>query len=115
MENAIARVIRIAENCSGCTSLGKASAVDQDMKIWGDDMVWFSSELAQAFGYQVRQWPWTRFASLDQGPSLLAPFKLIWKLVTWSIRGSFGYHYSLERLELGRIAAIIDNGEWFGP
>ncbi len=115
MGDTLARVIHIAEHCSGCTNLGAESAIDQDMKIWGDDVTWFATELSKQFGDDVFQWPWQRFTGLDEGLPLLAPFMLMWQLATWPFRGSFNYPSPFERLELGHIVAVIDHGEWFEP
>lgn len=115
MEDTIARVIRIAESCSGRKNLDAISAVDQDMKICGDDISWFALQLSREFGDQVWQWPWQRFAGLNEGLPLLAPLILIWQLITWPIRGSFEYPNMLERLELGHIAKVLDAGLWFEP
>lgn len=108
------RVIQIAEHCSGCTGLRDDSAVDQDLKIWGDDVDEFANALAQAFGKQVLQWPWQRFTDLNE-PSLLTVLALFRQLLTWPFRGSFSYPSRLERLELGHIARAIEAGHWIEP
>lgn len=95
--------------------LSDHTAVDQDLKIAGGDIVDFAEALANAFGAQVWQWPWQRFAMLDEGVSVLAPFWLAWRLLTWPIRGRVFDPSPFERLELGHIAAVIDRGEWFDP
>lgn len=91
------------------------SAIDQDARISGDDVTELAEALAKEFGEHVWQWPWQRFALLDEGLSPLFPFMLVWQLVTWPFRGLFEYPSAHERLELGHIAAVIDRGEWFEP
>ena len=115
MAETLRRVIEIAEYCSGSKRLGANSAVDQDMKIWGDDVTWFATELSKSFGEDLWQWPWQRFAGLNEGLPLTAPFILIWQLVTWPFRGSFSYPDTFERLELGHIARCLDAGHWIEP
>lgn len=115
MEGTIDRVIEIAEYCSGAKNLTVLSAIDQDMKIAGDDVTWLAMELAKEFGEGIYQWPWQRFSQLNEGLSLLFPFMLVWQLISWPFRGSFEYPSPYERLELGHIAAVIEKGEWFEP
>jgi len=115
MTETLGRVIQIAEHCSGHSGLRAESAVHQDMKIWGGDVEEFAEALAKAFGEHVWQWPWQRFAGLNEGLPLLAPFSLIWQILTWPFRGSFSYPSRLERLELGHIARVIDAGHWIEP
>jgi hypothetical protein len=91
------------------------SAIDQDLRISGDDVTELAGALAKEFGEHVWQWPWQRFASLDEGLSPLFPFMLVWQLLSWPFRGSFEYPSPYERLELGHIAAVIDRGGWFEP
>lgn len=109
------RVIKIATDESGAKGLHAGSAIDQDIKISGGDVTDFAEALAEEFGDEVLQWPWQRFALLDDGLSLLFPFALVWQLVSWPFRGSFEYPSPYERLELGHIAAVIEKGEWFDP
>lgn len=117
MSPTLERVIEIASVHSGIPrpKLAATSAIDQDIGISGDDVTELAEALAQEFGDGVWQWPWQRFASLDEGLSMLFPFMLVWQLVTWPFRGSFMYPSPFERLELGHIAAVIDRGEWFEP
>jgi hypothetical protein len=109
------RVIEIAEYCSGAKNLGANSAIDQDIRISGDDVTDFAEALAKEFGENIWTWPWQRFAQLDEGLSLLLPLMLTWQIVSWPFRGSFEYPSPYERLELGHVAAVIDKGHWFEP
>ena len=111
------RVIEIVSEHSGVAKakLSASSAIDQDVGISGDDVTELAKALATEFGEHVWQWPWQRFAQLQEGLSLLFPFMLIWQLATWPFRGSFEYPSPFERLELGHIAAVIDRCEWFEP
>lgn len=111
------RVIAIVSKQSGVpiSKLNMETAVDQDLRISGEDVIDLAQRLADEFGEQIWQWPWQRFACLDEGLSLLFPFMLIWQLVTWPLRGSFEYPSAYGRLELGHIVAVIEKGEWFDP
>lgn len=95
--------------------LTEASAIDQDIGMSGGDVEDLAEAFATEFGDQVWQWPWQRFALLDEGLSLLFPFLLIWQLLTWPVRGSFSYPSRYERLELGHIAKVIEAGHWLEP
>lgn len=117
MTRTLERVIEIASRQTGVaiSKLGAHSAIDQDIRISGDDVTELAEALAAEFGNEVWQWPWQRFAHLDEGLSLLFPFALIWQLLTWPIRGRFEYPNKFERLELGHIAEVINAGQWFEP
>ncbi len=117
MSDVVQRVIMIASAFSGISAqrLTVSSAIDQDLQIAGEDVADLVEALASEFGEQVRQWPWQRFAMLDEGLSVWFPFMLTWQFLTWPIRGSFSYPNSFERLELGHIAAVIEKGQWFDP
>lgn len=110
------RVLALASYHSGISEerLCSSSAVDQDLRISGDDVTELAEALAKEFGEGVWQWPWQRFAELSE-PSLLVFPYLIWRLLTWPIRGRLFDSSRFERLELGHIAAVIDRGEWFEP
>ncbi|MBB3858925.1 hypothetical protein GGQ88_000165 [Novosphingobium hassiacum] len=95
--------------------LTATSAIDQDIRISGGDVQDLVQALADEFGDQVWQWPWQRFALLDEGLSLLFPFQLVWQLLTWPLRGSFSYPSPYERLELAHIAKVIEAGHWLDP
>ncbi|MBX9728209.1 MAG: hypothetical protein K2X31_04800 [Sphingopyxis sp.] len=111
------RVIAIAHDRTGIaiSELSAASAIDHDLDLVGDDASDFCLALEHEFGDWIRSWPWQRFVDFNEGLSLLFPFMLVWQLVTWPFRGSFSYRSTLERLELGHVAAVIDRGEWFEP
>lgn len=117
MSSTLDRVIEIVAEQTGMRRdrLTVASAVDQDIGISGGDVEDFAEALAQEFGDQVWQWPWHRFALLDEGVSPLFPFQLVWQLLTWPVRGSFSYPSPYERLELGHIAKVIEAGHWLEP
>ena len=112
------RVVEIVSEHSGIpvAKLSSESAIDQDVQICGDDVADLAEALAEEFGDHVWQWPWQRFACLDEvGVSPLFPFVLVWQLLTWPIRGTFSYPSQYERLELGHIASVIEHGQWFEP
>jgi len=111
------RIIDIVADQSGIRRdrLSASSAIDQDLGISGDDVTELAEKLADEFGDWVWQWPWQRFALLDEGLSPLAPFWLVWRLMTWPIRGRVFDPSPYERLELGHIAKVIEAGHWFEP
>lgn len=115
MVSILERVVTQAEYMSGAKNLTAQSAIDQDMGISGDDVTEFAEWLAKEFGDHVWQWPWQRFAELNEGLGCFFLPGLMWMLITWPIRGSFNYPSPFERLELGHIAAVIEKGEWFEP
>jgi len=117
MPSTLDSVMRIAARTSGVklAKLSSTSAVDQDMRMAGDDVVDFAEALVKEFGDQVWSWPWYRFAQLDEGLSPLFPFLMIWQLISWPFRGSFEYPSPFERIELGHIAAVVVRGGWFEP
>lgn len=110
------RVIDIVSYHSGVRRewLTAHSAIDQDVRISGDDIEELAEALAKAFGDHVWQWPWQRFCELSEPSVLVFPY-FIWRLITWPIRGRLLGPSRFERLELGHIAAVIDHGEWFEP
>ena len=111
------RVIFLAHRASGISvgRLNGMSAVDQDLGIAGDDVADFAGLLAAEFGEWVWTWPWHRFAILGEGLSIIAPFMAIWRIMTWPLRATLHPPESIERLELGHIAVVIDAGEWRDP
>jgi len=117
MSTTLERVIEIvAEQCGiRQDRLSASSAIDQDVGISGGDVEDLVETLAAEFGDNVWQWPWHRFALLDEGVSPLFPFQLVWQLLTWPMRGSFSYPSPYERLELGHIAKVIEAGHWLEP
>lgn len=117
MASTLDRVIAVASGVTGIPlqRLGSHSAIDQDLQIVGGDVADFAEALAAEFGDQVWQWPWQRFAELNEGLSLWFPLMLIWQLLSWPFRGSFSYPSRFERLEMGHIAKVIDAGHWLEP
>lgn len=117
MSTTLDRVMEIVAAQSGTRRgrLTAASAIDQDVGISGGDVEDLAEALAGEFGEWVWQWPWQRFALLDEGLSLLFPFLLIWQLLTWPVRGSLSYPSPYERLELGHIAKVSEAGHWLEP
>ena len=117
MSSTFERLRQIAAALSGVNpeKLSPTTAVYQDIGLVGDDVTDFAAALTNEFGDWIWSWPWERFAQLDERLSLLFPVMLFWQLISWPFRGSFEYPDAYERLELGHIAAVIDNGEWFEP
>ena len=114
MGDTLARVIELAEHHSGAKRLDGFSAIDQDIRISGDDIEEFADALAKQLGADVGSWPWSRFANLSE-PHLFTGIYFIWRLVTWPVRGRLFDPSRYERLELRHIAAVIDKGHWFEP
>ncbi len=110
------RVAEIVSEHSGIPAgkLTASSAIDQDVQLSGDDVTELAESLANEFGDHVWQWPWQRYAELNE-PHLFTGLLFIWRLLTWPIRGRVFDPSPFERLELGHIAAVIDRGEWFEP
>jgi hypothetical protein len=110
------RIIAIVADHSGIkpANIHAASAIDQDIRISGDDVTELAEVLANEFGDHVRSWPWQRFAGLSESSVLVFPY-FVWRLLTWPVRGRLFDPSRYERLELGHIAAVIDNGAWFEP
>ena len=98
----------------GVEKLDAYSAIDQDVRIFGDDIDELAEALAMKFGDHISEWPWQRFAELSE-PHALTGFWLMWRFLTWPIRGRLSDPSQFERLELGHIAAVIDRGAWFEP
>lgn len=90
------------------------SAIYQDLRILGDDIDELAEALANEFGDQVWQWPWQRFAELSE-PHLFTGFWFMWRLVTWPLRGRLFDPSPFDRLELGHIAKVIEQGHWSDP
>lgn len=110
------RVMAIVAEHSGIRAdrLSAGSAIDQDVRIAGDDVSEVIEILSDEFGEQVRGWPWPRFANLSE-PHLFIGFWLLWRLISWPIRGHLFDPSPYERLELGHIAKAIDAGHWLEP
>ena len=117
MISTLDRVIVVTSRQTGVAAvrLNAHSAIDQDLRISGEDVTELAEALAAEFGEQVWKWPWQRFAQLSEGLSLWFPVLLVWQLLTWPARGSFGYPSPFERLKLGHIAKAIDAGHWLEP
>lgn len=105
----------LASAQSGIKNIEPSMAIDQDLQMSGGDVEDFATALAAEYGEGVWQWPWHRFACLDEGLSLLFPFALIWQLLTWPFRGSFTGPSPYERLELRHIAKVLAQGHWTDP
>ncbi len=116
MASTLDRVIEITAERTGVRRdrLSASSAIDQDIRIAGDDIDELAEALAAEFGEQVWQWPWARFANLNE-PHLFTGFFFMWRLLTWLIRGRIFDPSPYERLELGHIAKVIDAGHWLEP
>ena len=110
------RIIEIVSEHSGVPAarLSASSAIDQDVRISGDDVTELAETLAGEFGEHVWQWPWQRYAELSE-PHALTGLWFIWRLLTWPVRGRMFDPSPFQRLELGHIAAAIERGQWFDP
>lgn len=117
MGETLDRVIEITSRQTGIAAaeLNATSAIDQDIRISGDDVRELVERYAAEFGEHVWQWSWQRFAHLNEGLSLWFPLALMRQLLIWPIRGRFEYSSPFERLELGHIAKVIDAGHWLDP
>jgi len=111
----LAYVLWIAQDCHGIEWATPESAIDHDLDILGDDLVDFIEKLEARYGEWVWEWPWQRFAELNEGLSLLFPLMALWQLVSWPFRGRFTYPSRFERLELQHIAKVLEAGQWIEP
>jgi hypothetical protein len=116
MSPTLDRVIQIVAEHSGIRDdrLSAFSAIDQDVRISGDDVTELVEALARDFGEQVCHWPWQRFAELNE-PHIFTGLWFFWRLLTWPVRGRIFDPSPFERLELGHIAKVIDAGHWLEP
>lgn len=116
MTTILDRVCETVSEHSGVprSKLTAQSAIDQDIRITGDDVTELAEALAGEFGDHVWQWPWQRFAELSE-PHIFTGFSFMWRLLTWPIRGRLFDPSPYERLELGHIATVLERGEWFEP
>ncbi len=116
MSTTLDRVMDIVAAQSGVRRgrLTAASAIDQDVRISGDDVDELAETLAKEFGEQVLSWPWHRFANLNE-VHLFTGFWFIWRLLTLPFRGRVFDPSPYERLELGHIAKVIEAGHWLEP
>ena len=89
MSASLARVIELASLQSGIpvAKLSPTSAIDQDMGMSGGDVSDFAEALSTEFGKKVWEWPWSRFAMLDEGLGCLFPIALTWQLVYVAFAG----------------------------
>ena len=111
------RVRRIVSKSTGrsVAKLTATTALDQDLRLVGDDIEDLAEDLAAEFGDYVFDWPWQRFGDLNEGTALQMPFLVIWRLLTWPWRKRLFDPSPYERRELGHVAAVLDRGEWFEP
>ena len=115
-EGAEAFVFWLARHEFGCRSATVESALDQDLGIIGDDVDDFAHEIAKRYGEWVYTWPWERFVCLDEGVPLTAPFAAIWEFLRLPWRDSaLPRKPTLNRLQLGHIAKVLEDGEWSDP
>lgn len=116
MSTTLDRVIEIVAEHSGIKRerLSYSSAIDQDVRISGDDVTELAEAFAKEFGEHVWEWPWQRFAELSE-PHVFTGLLFFWRLLTWPIRGRVFDPSPYERLELGHIAKVIDAGHWLEP
>ena len=116
MSDTLVRVLDIVARHSGVplVKLTAHSALDQDVRISGDDVDELAEMLANEFGADTANWPWQRYVDLNE-PHLFTGIYFIWRLFTWPFRGRIFDPSPYERLELGHIAAVIEKGEWFDP
>ncbi|MCB2079599.1 MAG: hypothetical protein KDE55_18115 [Novosphingobium sp.] len=112
LSHVIAVVSRFAR-CAPSLAVGAKSAVDQDLRIQGDDAEEFIADLAGLNGDWVYDWPWHRYVNLNEPPASLGP--RFWKLLRLPEPERAFPGYMERRLELQHIAAVIEKGEWFDP
>jgi len=116
MDATLARVIDIVASHSGipAAKLTATSAIDQDVKISGDDVHELVEALVKEFGEQLWKWPWQRFAELSES-GVFTFLYFIWRVLTWPFRGRLFDPSCFERMELGYITVVINRGTWFEP
>ncbi len=114
-QGALSYFLWIAREWHGIPSAESNSSVDQDLGIYGDDVDDFAAKIVKRYGEWVWSWPWHRFTNSSEGASIFVLFALIWQLVSWPFRGRFSYPSTLDRLELGHIAKVLEKGEWVEP
>ncbi|WP_390587117.1 hypothetical protein [Erythrobacter sp. MTPC3] len=109
-------VLWVAREEFGIGEATLTSALDQDLKIIGDDVDDFAELLANRYGEWVCEWPWDRFVCLNEGVSILAPFAALWDLLRLPWRETaFPRKPQLERLTLAHVANVLERGEWIEP
>ena len=109
-------VLWVAREDFGFSEATLDSALDQDLKIIGDDVDDFAEALAERYGEWVADWPWERFVCLDEGVPILAPMAAIWDFLRlpWGDT-AFPRKPELERLTLAHVANVLERGEWIDP
>ena len=115
MTPTLGQVIGIVADRAGVSQsdLTGREAVDQDLKIQGDDAEELIKLLVGTFGEWLREWPWHDYIDFNEPPASIGPRAWKWLGLTKPGRAFPGY--TDKRLELGHIAAVIDRGEWFEP
>jgi hypothetical protein len=89
------------------------AAVHPELAINGVEGDEFVDALCKEFGDWIADWPWARFVDFNEPPASSGP--KIWKLLRLPNPEVAFPGYVEERLTLGHIAAVIDNGQWFDP
>jgi hypothetical protein len=89
------------------------AAIHQDLGINGNEADEFVAALCNEFGNWVAEWPWARFVDFNEPPAWLGP--KVWKALRLPNAATAFPGYVEERLELGHVAAVIENGGWFDP
>ncbi|WP_247271349.1 hypothetical protein [Qipengyuania sp. S6317L1] len=109
-------VLWVAREDFGIRDATLDSALDQDLKIIGDDVDDFAEVLAERYGEWVADWPWERFVCLDEGVLILAPMAAIWDFLRlpWGDT-AIPRKPELERLTLAHVANVLERGEWIDP
>lgn len=109
-------MIKLASYHSGIAldNLSAHSAIDQDLKIAGEDIDELFEALSKEFGVDVSGWPLERFVNLSE-TNMFTGLYFLWRLVTWPIRARLFDVSSYERLELGHVAKVIEIGHWVEP
>jgi hypothetical protein len=115
MPELIDRVIEVVSNQRGNASgeLTTSSAIDQDLGIRGDDAEEPVAALAATFGEWLYDWPWHLFIDFNEPPAWLGP--KIWKSLGLKNASTAFPGFTERWLELGHVAAVIENGQWFDP
>lgn len=100
------------------------SAVCQEAYIYGVDIDDYVMELESEFGEIVWKIPWLKFtdqtASFRGWGSLIFPFWILWRLLSWPfhlntiIPASDPRNFG-PRLEFWHIAKVLDDGHWTEP
>lgn len=113
-DDTLDQMLKLARHHSGVKPVTPEMALDQDLRISGDDVIEFVEALTGRFGADLWKWPWQRFAELSE-PHLLTGLWLLWKHPTWPVRGRVLDPSLFERLKMHHIASCIDAGHWIEP